>query len=122
MSTQQPNAPFDYEISPQRDRIDIKLGPADMRLTPDQLQALGTWMLELRGQMNPPPPPRPDATIRPLPASEVYVSQYRGRLPTEGGCNLLFKSPSLGYFNFPASADVCKRIVNELTTVLVPKS
>jgi hypothetical protein len=122
MSTQQPKAPFEYQISPGRDRISITLGPTEMRLTPDQLQALGMWMLELRGQMDPPPPPRPDATIRPLPASELYVSQYRGRLPTQAGCNILFKSSSLGYFNFPASADVCKRIVNELTTVLLPNS
>ena len=119
--TDQPKAPFEWEISPQRDRITIKLGPVDMRLTPDQLQALGTWMLELRSRMDPPPPVRPDAGIRPLPASELYVSQYRGRVPTAAGCNVLFRSPSLGFFNFPASAEACQQIVRDMTTLMVDK-
>ena len=121
MITNESNAPFEWEMSPQRDRITIKLGPVDMKLTTDQLQAIATYMLELRGRMDPPPPSRPGPDIRPLPASELYVSQYRGRVPTDAGCNVLIRSPSLGFFNFPASKEACRQIVRDLTTVLTPK-
>ena len=111
-------APFDWELNPERDQISIRLGAVEMQLTAEQLKMVGLWMLELRSRMEPALPVVPNEATRPLPATGLYVSQYRGRVPTERGCNILFRSASLGFFNFPASPQACQQIVRDLTTVM----
>ena len=111
-------APFEWELTPARDLISIRLGAVEMKLTAERLQMVGLWMLELRSQMEPPIPTMLDETTRPMPATGLYVSQYRGRVPTQRGCNILFRSASLGFFNFSASPQACQQIVRDLTTVM----
>lgn len=111
-------APFDWELNPARDQISIRLGAVEMKLSAEQLQMVGLWMLELRSRMEPTLPVVPNETTRPLPATGLYVSQYRGRVPTEKGCNILLHSASVGFFNFPAPPQACQQIVRDLTTIM----